>query len=67
MHLFQRFQALEQSSGIPVLPSIRPPDDIVLSAVQMSGAAVFEELIDLEAIATMSDPLKDEILRAAGL
>ena len=50
-----------------ILPSFRPADDIVLGAVQMSGGSVFEELIDLDAVHTIEDPLKEEILRGAGL
>ena len=40
------------------LPSFRPDDDLVLAATSFSGVPAFIELIDIDAIAHMQDPLK---------
>ncbi len=36
----------------------RPSDDLILSAIGLSGVPAFNELIDAEAIDSMADPLK---------
>lgn len=43
------------------LPSFRPPDDLIRTATQFSGVSAFIELLDLEAIARIQDPVKDRI------
>jgi hypothetical protein len=40
------------------LPSFRPPDDLMLTAIRFSGVPAFIELIDIEALSTLPDPLK---------
>jgi hypothetical protein len=48
------------------LPSFRPADDLMLTAIRFSGVPAFIELIDLEALRTLPDPLKlriEELLR----
>jgi hypothetical protein len=40
------------------LPSFRPQDDIIQTVAQLSGKPLFEELIDIEAIATLDDPFQ---------
>lgn len=39
-----------------------PPDDIILQNTELSGMAVFEEIIDLEAIKQLNDPFKEKLL-----
>lgn len=49
-----------------LLPSFRPPDNLILIATRFSGVPTFIELIDVEAAHTLQDPLKlriEEILR----
>ena len=41
-----------------VLPSYRPVDELVIAATAFSGVSAFNELIDLEAIDQLEDPLK---------
>jgi hypothetical protein len=50
------------------LPVFRPADDLILGAVSFSGVPAFIELIDLEAVRSLEDPLKTRIeaLLAAG-
>jgi hypothetical protein len=48
------------------VPSFRPSDELVLATTRLSGVPAFIELIDLDAIQRMQDPLKprlEEMLR----
>jgi hypothetical protein len=48
------------------LPSFRPADNLILMATRFSGVSNFVELIDVEAVHTLEDPLKlriEELLR----
>jgi hypothetical protein len=40
------------------IPSFRPADDLILTATRFSGVPAFIELIDVEALHTLQDPLK---------
>jgi hypothetical protein len=40
------------------LPSFRPADNLMLTAIHFSGVPAFIELIDIEALNTLQDPLK---------
>ena len=50
------------------MPTFRPPDDLVLTAVSFSGVPAFIELIGLDTVKKLEDPLKVRIeaLIAAG-
>jgi hypothetical protein len=66
---------LQKSPGLGELPlvticsclaSFRPADSLVLAATRLSGIPAFIELIDLDAVHTLTDPLKlriEEMLR----
>jgi hypothetical protein len=43
------------------IPSFRPPDDLILPAIGLSGVPAFNELIDTEAIESLTDPLRISI------
>ena len=43
------------------LPSFRPGDDLILSATTFSGVAAFVELIDVDALGRLQDPLKTRL------
>jgi hypothetical protein len=48
------------------LPSFRPTDDLIISATNFSGVPAFIELIDVDALPHLPDPLKvriEELLR----
>lgn len=48
------------------LPSFRPADSLILAATRLSGVSAFIEVIDLDAMPTLPDPLKlriEEMLR----
>jgi len=40
------------------LPSFRPADNLILTAIRFSGVPAFIELIDIKALNTLQDPLK---------
>ncbi len=44
------------------VPSFRPQDEVIKTVVQMSGRPVFEELIDVDALAGVTDTFKTELL-----
>lgn len=43
------------------LPSFRPADDVVLAATRLSGVPAFIELIDVDALHALPDPLRTRI------
>ncbi|MFV1951581.1 MAG: hypothetical protein ACC630_06470 [Nitrospinota bacterium] len=43
------------------VPSFRPPDNLILSATQLAGVTIFMEIIDIDAIYSLCDPLKSKI------
>jgi hypothetical protein len=43
------------------LPSFRPADDLLLTAVRLSGVPAFIELIDTDALSSVEDPLRRQI------
>lgn len=60
--------AQQELGGLPFvyiaapLPTVRPPDALMLQITQISGTATFEEIVDVGAISNLSDPLKDAVL-----
>ena len=46
--------------GVPV-PSFRPADDLLLTAVRLSGVSAFIELIDTETLSGIQDPLRQQV------
>ncbi len=47
------------------LSTVRPPDDVIMQSVELSGMDAFEEVINVDDIARMSDPLKDRLMQLA--
>jgi hypothetical protein len=43
------------------LPSFRPPDELILTATALSGVPAFIELIDVEEVRNIPDPIKARI------
>ncbi|MBC2695176.1 MAG: hypothetical protein HF982_07870 [Desulfobacteraceae bacterium] len=56
---------LNDLGGLPVvvlkapLETFLPPDDFILQVTQLSGIPAFQEIIDLEAVENIPDPLKE--------
>lgn len=43
--------------------TFRPPDDLVMLAAGMAGGQTFAEVLDLDSVNSLSDPLKEDALR----
>lgn len=60
----QPLQGLEKLPVVTMalpLPSFRPPDDLLLTAIRLSGVAGFIELIDPAAVGRIEDPLRAQV------
>ena len=44
------------------IPTVLPPDEIIIQSVELSGASAFEEVVDLGAIGQLSDPIRGQLL-----
>jgi hypothetical protein len=44
------------------ISTVRPPDEVILQSTQLSGTFTFEEVVNLDDIATLSDPLRERVL-----
>ena len=71
-----RYQVrIETGPGLGKLPlftvssnvsSFRPPDELMLSAIRLSGVPAFIELVDMEAARELADPLRQRIEKTLG-
>lgn len=43
------------------ISTVRPPDSVIIESTEISGMDVFEEIVRLEDIAAMRDPLKQQL------
>ena len=43
------------------LRSMLPPDHLVIESTEMSGMALFEEIVDLDGLARIPDPLAEKV------
>jgi hypothetical protein len=48
------------------VPSFRPSDDLILAATRLSGVPAFIELIEVEAVHRLQDPLKTRLEEMLG-
>lgn len=44
------------------VPTIRPPDEVILESTEVSGRDVFEEIVDVDAIQNLRDPFKESLV-----
>ena len=42
---------------------MRPADDLVVTAAGLAGGASFAEVLNIESVRNLSDPLRDETLK----
>jgi len=47
------------------LSTIRPPDEVIMQSVELSGMDAFEEVINVDDIQKMGNPLKDRLIEIA--
>lgn len=58
---------LSELGGLPVvvltapLETFLPPDDFILQVTQLSGIPAFQEIVDLEAVENLHDPLRESL------
>lgn len=43
--------------------TLRPPDQVIIESTEISGMNAFEEVVNLEDIAKMGDPLKEQLVQ----
>jgi hypothetical protein len=48
------------------VPAFRPADGVILSAVKLSGVPIFEELVDVETLDRIEDPIRAKVRQLAG-
>jgi hypothetical protein len=46
------------------VPSLRPPDEVVVQSTEMTGEGVFQELVDVAAVERLEDPWRARVLAA---
>lgn len=57
-----------EHGGLPVvhlaapLPTLRPSDAVILQSTMISGATTFAEVVDVDAIGRMRDPVKEGVM-----
>ena len=47
------------------ISTVRPPDSVVIESTEFSGKNVFEEVVNLDEIPALRDPLRDQLLDIA--
>jgi hypothetical protein len=47
------------------LSTVRPPDNVIMQSVELSGMDAFEEVINVDDIGRMDDPLKSRLIEIA--
>lgn len=47
------------------VPTIRPPDEVILESTEISGTDAFEEVVDLEQIVSIRDHLQQRLMEVA--
>jgi len=71
LHFPFSFVTDPRSGNMPVtriaspLTTIRPPDEVIMKSVELSGMDAFEEVINVGDIGRMTDPLKERLLDIA--
>src|SRR5262245_51294366 len=61
VHAAPEFGKLPITVISSVVPTIRPSDDTILESAEISGMPAFEEVVDLDAILQLKDPLRDRL------
>lgn len=54
---------------VSAIPTVRPPDDVLVQSTEMTGTSAFQEVVDVERLAGLADPFRSrvaEVLAANG-
>ena len=52
------------------VPTLRPPDSVIIQSTEISGRDAFDEIVDVEGLLDMRDPFKErliELVKSQGL
>ena len=47
------------------VPTVLPPDDVIIESTEISGTNAFEEVVDLGELAKLGDPFKEKLVELA--
>jgi len=48
-----------------IIPTIRPPDELIIESTEMSGTNSFEEVVSLSDLAVLRDPFREKLIELA--
>ena len=48
-----------------VIPTLRPPDELIIESTEISGTDSFEEVVSVSEIANLRDPFRDKLVELA--
>jgi hypothetical protein len=63
-HHFADLGSLPVTVVSSVVPTLRPPDETIIESTEVSGSNAFEEVVDVEAIQALRDPMREKLLAA---
>ncbi len=46
------------------VPTVRPPDETIIESTEISGSDAFEEVVDVDAVRELKDPLRERLVAA---
>ncbi len=49
------------------VPTVLPPDDVIIESTEISGTDTFEEVVDIQALTALADPFKAKLIELAKL
>jgi hypothetical protein len=76
LHIDVTMGRLAEFGDLPIItlastvPTVRPPDDVIIQNTEIAGQKAFEEVVDVEGLLAMHDPFKDrlvEMVRTGGI
>lgn len=59
---------LQEFGDLPIItvastvPTLRPPDSVIIQSTEISGRDSFEEIVDVEGLLAMRDPFKEKLI-----
>ena len=71
MHWRLGSEQVEEFGPLPLpclafaVKTVRPPDDVLISHTEIAGTDAFEEVVDVDSIAALRDPVREKLLRLA--
>lgn len=72
MRFTVRMELVEALGGLPVtyisapVKTLLPSDEVIVQSTELSGSSAFEEIVDIDSVLQMSDPVKDTLTELVG-